>query len=93
MCRNRLYAAVCLSILMCALEGFSPQQQIPVPPVIKISGVLKNSNGQPPMGSLRIAFSLHESQEEGEPLWAYRSFKRVFCLVVLGSGCIGSSGH
>ncbi len=50
----------------------SPSQVVPalpVPRLIKFSGVAKDASGQPRSGTVGITFSIYASQEGGAPLW------------------------
>jgi hypothetical protein len=49
--------------------------------------ILQNLNGSFLIGCERITIPSENANFE-----AYRSFKRVFCLFLLGNGCIRSSG-
>ncbi len=50
----------------------SPTQVVPalpVPRLIKFSGVAKDASGQPRSGTVGITFSIYANQEGGAPLW------------------------
>jgi hypothetical protein len=44
-------------------------QEVAIPRLIKFSGTLKDSTGQPRIGTAGAVFALYASQEGGDPLW------------------------
>jgi hypothetical protein len=63
-------------IALCAFRSAAQEpaadtagRQITMPRLIKFSGTLKDSTGQPRLGTAGVAFALYASQEGGDPLW------------------------
>ena len=67
----RLFGWMYLVCLFC-VAGALAQEAVTVPPLVKVSGVLKDNSGQPLTGVTDITFYLYEEQEGGAPLWMER---------------------
>jgi hypothetical protein len=62
---------VTLSLLLCALPGLAlaADDVTSVPPLIRFSGTLHNSSGEPLSGTLGVTFLIYKDEQGGAPLW------------------------
>jgi hypothetical protein len=74
MMRMKLYLSVWF-LLICSAISLSAQQAAlaaansVVPPVVKFSGVLTDTNNKPVTGTVGVTFSLYQQSQGGAPLW------------------------
>src|SRR5580704_16392777 len=74
MLRKRSYIGVWL-LLICSVVSLYPQEAAQaaasavVPPVVKFSGVLTDTNNKPLAGTVGVTFSLYKESQGGAALW------------------------
>jgi trimeric autotransporter adhesin len=74
MSRTKLLLSVWF-LLICSAVSLSAQQaalaaaNAVVPPVVKFSGVLTDTNNKPVTGTVGVTFSLYQQSQGGAPLW------------------------
>src|SRR5580700_9752364 len=74
MTRMKLYVSVwflliCSAVSLCAQQAALPVPNAVVPPVVKFSGVLTDTNNTPLTGTVDVTFSLYQQSQGGAPLW------------------------
>ncbi len=70
--KRRLVALQILLSLSCVSGAYGQQQtvsQAVVPSLIKFSGILIDSSGDPYSGIAGVTFALYKNQQGGVPLW------------------------
>jgi hypothetical protein len=60
---------VCSAVSLCAQQAALGAANAVVPPVVKFSGVLTDSNNNPVTGTVGVTFSLYKESQGGAPLW------------------------
>src|SRR5580658_2381151 len=73
MTRMKLYLSVwflliCSAVSLCAQQAALPVTNAVVPPVVKFSGVLTDTNNTPLTGTVDVTFSLYQQSQGGAPL-------------------------
>src|SRR5580700_7645355 len=74
MTRVKLYVSVwflliCSAVSLCAQQAALAVANAVVPPVVKFSGVLTDTNNKPVTGTVGVTFSLYQQSQGGAPLW------------------------
>src|SRR5580700_11160268 len=74
MTRVKLYVSVwflliCSAVSLCAQQAALAVANAVVPPVVKFSGVLTDTNRQPLTGTVGVTFSLYKESQGGAALW------------------------
>jgi hypothetical protein len=60
---------ICLAVCLSAQQAAPVAANAVVPPVIKFSGVLTDTNNKPLTGTVGVTFSLYQESQGGAPLW------------------------
>src|SRR5579863_1985017 len=60
---------ICSAVSLCAQQAALAAANAVVPPVVKFSGVLTDTNNKPVTGTVGVTFSLYQESEGGAPLW------------------------
>jgi hypothetical protein len=60
---------ICSAISLCAQQAALAAANAVVPPVVKFSGVLTDTNNKPVTGTVGVTFSLYKESQGGAPLW------------------------
>jgi hypothetical protein len=60
---------ICSGVSLCAQQAASAAANAVVPPVVKFSGVLTDTNNKPVSGTVGVTFSLYKEPQGGAALW------------------------
>jgi trimeric autotransporter adhesin len=68
---KQIHIEIILVLLLCTTLGHAQtvSSNIPVPPLVKFSGVLNDVNGKPLTGIVGVTFSLYKEDHGGAALW------------------------